>query len=272
MATEPRPATLQGAFRLPFERQASFMRGKLALPTEDWDDIQGAAHDRAFVVAGAMRADLLADLHTAVQQAIDSGKTLEWFRKEFDATVAKHGWTGWTGEGSADGVAWRTRTIYTTNLRTSHAAGRWAQMTDPEVLQSRPYWRYVHRSTEHPRLEHKAWNGTVLLASDPWWRTHYGPNGWGCQCLVEAIGERELQRLGKTGPDQAPQDGTYEYTVPSTGEIVTLPKGVQYGWDYAPGARAAEGASLQDMVAAKLVRYPQVLAKALDAHLKGRAT
>ena len=258
---------LQAAFRLPFAQQASFMRAKLRLPTEDYDDILGAAHDRAFVVAGVMRADLLADLHTAVQPALDDGKTLGWFRDQFDAIVQRHGWTGWTGEGSAGGVAWRTRTIYTTNLRVSHAAGRYAQMTRPEVLQSRPYWRYVHRSVAHPRLDHKAWHGTVLPADHPWWRTHYAPNGWGCQCIVEAIGERELQRLGKTGPDKPPQDGTYDYTVPGTGEIVTLPKGVQYGWDYAPGSAAAEGTSLQGMVDDRLVRYPARLAAALRKHL-----
>ena len=134
---------LRAAFRLPFAQQASFMRAKLRLPTEDYDDILGAAHDRAFVVAGVMRADLLADLHEAVQQAIDDGKTLGWFREQFDAIVQRRGWTGWTGDGSAEGVAWRTRTIYTTNLRVSHAAGRYAQMTQPEVLQARPYWRYV---------------------------------------------------------------------------------------------------------------------------------
>ncbi|MDA8449829.1 phage minor head protein [Acidovorax sp. GBBC 3332] len=263
---------LQAAFRLPFAKQASFLRAKLAMPTEDWDDIQGAAHDRAFVVAGAMRADLLADLHAAVQQAIDDGKTLAWFRGQFNSIVARHGWTGWTGEDSKAGVAWRTRTIYETNLRVSHAAGRWAQMTSPEVMQSRPYWRYVHRSTEHPRLEHKAWHGTVLPADHAWWRTHYAPNGWGCKCIVEAIGERELQRLGKTGPDTAPDDGTYDHTVASTGEIVTLPKGIQYGWDYAPGAAAAGGATLQDMVDAKLVRYPARLADALRNHLEGGAS
>lgn len=269
MATEAAPA-IQGAFRLPFERQVRFFRNKVALPTEAWDDIQTAANDRAFVVAGAQRADLLADLYEAVALAIEEGKSIGWFRDQFDAIVARRGWTGWAGEGSAAGVAWRTRTIYTTNLRVSHSAGRFAQMRSPEVMQSRPFWRYVHRSTENPRLEHKAWHGIVLPADDPWWHTHYTPNGWGCQCIVEAIGFRELTRLGKSGPDQAPDDGTYEHTVRSTGEIVTLPKGVQYGWDYAPGAAAAEGRTLRDMVDAKLITYPPALAAALRGHVAGR--
>ena len=43
------------------------------VPTERWDDLMGNAHDRAFVVAGAMKADLLKDLAGAVTRAIENG-------------------------------------------------------------------------------------------------------------------------------------------------------------------------------------------------------
>jgi len=90
---------------LSFAEQLAFFRHKLNLPTQRWDDLLGAAHDRAFVVAGAMQADLLADLRGAVDQAIAGGTTLEQFRKDFKQIVAKRGWTGWTGEGTKAGVA-----------------------------------------------------------------------------------------------------------------------------------------------------------------------
>ncbi|MCX8506783.1 MAG: hypothetical protein ORN98_09250, partial [Alphaproteobacteria bacterium] len=60
--------------------------------------------------------------------------------------------------------------------------------------------------------------------------------------------------MGKTGPDTPPpragvglgrpadQTEYYSYKVPSTGEIVQLPKGVQYGFNYAPGKSAFETA------------------------------
>jgi uncharacterized protein with gpF-like domain len=233
-------ADLSAVFAQPFAEQLAYFSQKLALPSKHWDDLIAAGHDRGFIVAGAMKEDLVADLKAAIQAAIDEGKTIQWFRDEFENIVQKRGWTGWLGEGSADGTAWRTRIIYTTNLRTSYSAGRYAQMTDPEVLASRPYWRYVHRSREHPRLSHKAWHNTVLPAQDPWFNTHFTPNGFGCKCIIEAINEREMKRMGKAQPDVAPDDGTYQHVVKRTGEVVTLPVGIQYGWDYAPGQSVAE--------------------------------
>ena len=83
MATVP-AAPLAVGFGTPFAAQIDFLRQKLRVPTERWDDIASAAHDRAFVVAGAAKADLLADLHQAVIKAAEGGG-LPAFRKDFKA-------------------------------------------------------------------------------------------------------------------------------------------------------------------------------------------
>jgi len=225
--------------QLAFDEQSTFFRRKLALPSEAWDSIVRDEHDHGFIVAGAQKAALVGDFKAAMQQAIDEGKSLGWFRNEFESIVTKHGWTGWKGEGSAAGRAWRTRVIYQTNLATSHSAGRWEQMTLPEVMQNRPFWRYVHLDNPNPRLDHKSWNGLELPAGDPWFKIHWPQQAFGCHCYVESISRRELK---PGGPDKAPEDGTYSYTVPRTGQVVQLPVGVQYGWNYAPGKSAADNA------------------------------
>ena len=56
------------------EGQLAFFRQKLGLPTARWDDLMKSAHDRAFVVAGAMKADLLADLKRALDAARESAR------------------------------------------------------------------------------------------------------------------------------------------------------------------------------------------------------
>lgn len=178
-----------------------FLRKK-RVATATWRDLWQAQHAQAFTVAGALRDDLLKDLHTAVQAAIDQGETLDDFRKRFETIVSQRGWTGWTGEGSAKGRAWRTQVIYTTNLRTSYMAGRW------ETLKDFPYLKYQHNPVRDPRKDHVEWDGLILPTSDPWWKTHYPPNGWGCRCSVTGVSEARLHVLGKAvGSAPGPSDG-----------------------------------------------------------------
>lgn len=266
MANSASVSTLRGATRLPFAQQSEYFRNKLALPSDRYDTIVGAEHDHGFIVAGATKADLVNDFKNVIQQAIDDGQSIGWFREQFDQIVTRHGWTGWKGQDTPQGVAWRTKMIYTTNLRTSHAAARYAQMTDPDVLKSRPYWRWVHRSERFPRPQHVAWHGMVLRANDPWFLEHYPPCEWGCNCIIEAINERELKRLGKSGPDAVPPDERYNYTVPLTGEVVSLPVGVGYGWNHTAGRSAAELA--MDAQLQKLEDIDTAIARATIARLR----
>lgn len=239
-----RPARFASDFKVPFQAAIDFHRQKVRLPSRSWRDLSGSAHDRGFVVAGATRDDLLADLHKAVDDAIAGGMRLEQFEAQFEAIVAKHGWTGWTGEGTPRGRAWRARVIYDTNLRTAYAAGRYAQMTDPDVVKVRPYWLYIHGDTRtplRPRPQHVAWGGKVLRWDDPWWQTHYPPNGWLCSCGVRTVSRRELARMDKTGPDEAPPVETRAVKDPVTGDIHQVPRGIDFGWDHAPGRSWADG-------------------------------
>lgn len=211
---------------LAFKAQIAFFRGKVSVPTAHWADVWQGAHDQAFMVAGAAKAELIDDLRKAVGKGIEQGTTLAQFRKDFDAIVARHGWTGWTGEGSEKGRAWRTRVIYETNLRTSYAAGRWEQLQAGK--HRRPWLMYVHDdSVRYPRPHHQAWDGTVLHIDDPWWQAHYPPNGWGCKCKVRSLTRGQLQRRGLT-PGPAPESPID----PKTG----APEGIDAGWAYAPGA------------------------------------
>ena len=238
---------LNVGFGTPFQEQIDFLRQKLNLPTERWDDIQRGAHDRAFIVAGAAKADLLAELHDAVNRAAQDGKGIAAFRKDFKTSVAKNGWTGWTGEGTKAGEAWRTRVIYQTNMSTSYWAGRYQQMTDPEVLKLHPYWRYIHSDgVLHPREDHLAWHGLTLLADNPFWKTHFAPNGIGCQCRITSVTRREGEVSARAGLDEPPAG--WDKIDPKTGEQV----GIGKGFGYTPGASVKK--SMQEFIDAKLIK------------------
>jgi hypothetical protein len=213
---------------LPFKEAITFFQEKVNLPTERWNDLTGEMHARAFTVAGAGRDDLLVDLHGAVESAITDGTTLQAFRKGFDETVEKH---GWDYNGSRN---WRTKVIFETNLRTAYQAGRYKQMIDPELIKARPWWQYKHSGSANPRQAHKGWSGLILPADDPWFDAHYPPNGFGCKCRIVTLADRDLRRLGKTGPDTAP----------------TGSNDLDEGWDYNVG-KAAWGRSASTTVADK---------------------
>ena len=243
--------------RQQFQQQIDFFRQKLNLPTERWDDIRAAAHDRAFMVAGAQKADLLNDLRKAVDKSVN-GQSIGEFRKDFAAATAKSGWSGWTGEGTKAGEAWRTRVIYQTNVATSYAAGRWKQLNDPDLKAARPFWKYIHADgVIHPRPLHKAWGdaGLTLPSDHPFWRTHFPPNGWGCGCRVKAV------RLPRGNDATSPPDG-WDTMDEKTG----APLGIDKGWGYAPGANA--DTSLRKLVQEKLVTYPDAITKALSADIR----
>ncbi len=227
---------------IPFQEAVDYLKGKVNLPTRRWDDLRHGAHVRAFSVAGVTRDDMLADFRTAIEKAREKGTGFDEFRKDFDAIVERTGWQFFShGKTEEERRAWRARIIYTTNMRTSYMAGRYAQLTDPDVLKYRPYWQYIHSGAEHPRKLHLSWNGLVLRADDPAWRVMYPPNGWGCGCDVEALSERELKALGKAGPDPAPDLNGYEDTDPRTGQPEIRYPGIDRGWDYNVGEEWLRG-------------------------------
>jgi len=215
-----------------FIEAIDFLRSKTRLPTRVWTDLWQDQHSRAFVVAGAMHEALVADFHVAVTKAIAEGRTIEDFRKDFDRIVAAHGWD------YKGGRNWRSRVIFETNLRTAYGAGRWAQAVRLKAV--RPWLRYVHGDSVHPRPHHLAWHNTILPVDHPWWKTHFTPNGWGCQCSIQSVSDADLKRHGWKVSEQAPssRDVAHTLNTPDGPRTVMVPEGIDPGFAYNPGEGA----------------------------------
>lgn len=173
-----------------FEQQVRYFEKKLNLPTNSYLDVLGEEHDYFFMVAGANRNEVLLAFREAVDDAIANGETLEGFRKRFDEIVAR---TGWDYKG---GRNWRTRIIYDTNVYAAYNRGRLQQHLD--LADVMPYWEYHHHDNAHPRQEHIDLDGTILPASDPFWRYYYPIKAYGCHCTVTAHDEDDLKEMGRT--------------------------------------------------------------------------
>ena len=146
-------------------------------------------------VAGTMREDIISDFREAVDKAVASGATLQDFKKDFNKIAGK--WVNTDKEFEAKMTkpgynAWRSKVIYSTNVNTAYAAARERQVRDPELIDVFSHAKYVCMMLPTSRDSHKAWNGTVLPVTDPWWDKHSPPNGFGCLCRKEFISKYEI--------------------------------------------------------------------------------
>lgn len=222
---------LSGAFHQPFEEQikALELRMRNKVGTAKWDDLQKAQHEYAFVVAGVTKAEILDDFEKAILKA-GRGSGFDEFKKDFRKIVETRGWHGWTGEGTAKGEDWRMRVIYRTNMATSYAAGRMAQLVDGGFS----IWVYKHGNAKEPRLQHLAWDGVALPPDHPFWQTHAPPNGWGCTCRIRGANTTAGVKRAGGDPNKLLPEG-WEAVDPKSG----APVGIDKGWDYAVGASSA---------------------------------
>lgn len=248
MATEPRPGAV------PFAEAIAYLRDKLLLPTAAWTDLWQEQHAVAFTVAGAQSVELVADFHAAIVKAIEQGLTLEDFRRDFDRIVATHGWSYKGSRG------WRSRVIFTTNLRMAYQAGKWQQAE--RLKTARPYLRYSAVLDGRTRPLHRQWHGTILPVGHAWWAQHYPPNGWNCRCTVISVSERDLARRGWKVTETPPATPIRMVAVAGRG-VEAVPEGIDAGFAYNVGAAS---------VRAQAVRYAERQVARLPAALRPAAT
>lgn len=234
-------ATIEQLQRLPWEDAIAWLRDKVPMPTEAWDELWQEFQDHAFTVAGLTRAELLDSIQQQLIKAMEQGTGIHQWKRDFKKVAQDRGWT-------PDPKAfhpWRVELILQQNLRNAYAAGRWQQMNDPVVLKNRPWGLYRHRDSVNPRLAHLALDGKVFPLSDPLWKICHPPNGFGCKCAVYSLSDREVREMG-VEVEQFPSERVTirdritgaEQQVPAvlnpeTGKLHPV---VEPGFAYTPGA------------------------------------
>jgi SPP1 gp7 family putative phage head morphogenesis protein len=154
---------------LPFEEALKFIRSRIPMTEAEFKALARRAKSKAFSVSSVAGLDALREIRDSLGDAIEKGWTLAEWKRDV-SIILKH----WDVEG------YRAETIYRTNLQSAYQAGRYEQMSDPDVLEMRPYWRYVAVIDDHTRPEHAAMHGKVFPADDPIWDVWYPPNGFNC--------------------------------------------------------------------------------------------
>lgn len=224
-----------------------------------WEDVWQSEHQAAFTVAKVMQLDILRDIRSGVDSALADGTTFETFRKNLKPLLLEKGWWGkaemidpFTGESKLVqlGSTRRLRTIFDTNLRTSYSEGQWERIQSAK--KRFPYLRYDGNNSEHPRLQHSAWDNLVLPADDPFWKAHYPVKEFGCKCNVTQFSQKMLDQRGlKVG--KSPQVPEYSYINKRTGEVQRIQAGVHPAFNYPPGGRIN---NLPKFISDKIIQSP----------------
>ena len=175
--------------------------------------------------------DLLRQTHRELQRVLQRGETVESFQARLQPWLEEK---GWAPKGRGGDIPTRLRRIYHTNLRTAHLAGQWDRVERTKQLL--PWLVYGLGPSEVHREQHAAWAGLCLRVDDPFWKTHFPPNGWGCKCWT-----RQVAAPPEGADTKAPLIETRPWTNPATGEIVDVPQGIDPGWDYNAAAHAGLG-------------------------------
>lgn len=224
------------------EEVTRYFRQKGNAPSFDWRDVAPQEHARTFTVAKTAGFDVLADIRSAVEDAITKQQGFEEFRSNLEPLLRNKGW--W-GRKLADdpsrgipvvsqlGSVRRLRTIHWANVTTARAAGEWERIQRTKAFL--PFLKYTLSLSERRRPEHQGWVGIILPADHEWWQTHYPPNGWLCKCGVRQITRAQAERDGYDPELEAPVIETRPWFNNRTGKTVHVPIGIDPGWQSHPG-------------------------------------
>jgi hypothetical protein len=200
----------------------AYLKNKKLQPGFSYKDVWHEEHATAFTVVKAMQLDVLSDLHTAVVDAMEKGQSFESFKKNLQPLLQQKGW--WGKKEMTDPLAGKTinaqlgsdrrlKTIYQVNMRSAYQKGQYERTMESDL---HPYLMYRIGPSVHHREDHQSWDGLILPKNDPWWDSHFPPNGWGCKCYTRAVTEARKKQYEEKGIPTAPRlDGTGGGSVPA---------------------------------------------------------
>lgn len=186
----------------------------------NWYDVQAEAHAKAFTVSGVLKLDILADIQNGLKPALNDGDTERDIERKLLPLLEQKGWIGKGLVADPEtGELWGKRltprrigTIFSTNIQSSYAAGRWKQQVANKT--ERPYWQRVAVMDLHTRPRHALLNGFTAAADSPVWDYFYPPDGYGCRCRIRAFTRAQVEARGFAVHEPELYDIEQEYGIP----------------------------------------------------------
>lgn len=191
-------------FDLPPKEAISKLIKKYNLkPSWSWRDYLNESQQEVFMVAKAMKADILQDIKDALDKAIKEGQSVKDFRSNLEPLLREHGWWGKnymrdpvTGEVKEVllGSAHRLKVIFDTNINQAYNGARLEQQLNSMKHMDKSYFVYRSIITAGTTPLCRFLNGKAVLAEDPIWDKIYPMNHFGCRSRVLLVNESEAKR------------------------------------------------------------------------------
>lgn len=148
--------------------------------------MSGAAREQSFSISGATSREMLQTAKDELTRVIAEGGDLREFRKFVTERLEGAGWT--------PANASHVETIFRTNVQQAYSAGRWQQMSQPDVAALRPYLQIVTPNDGPPRQRpnHQAAHGLIFELSDPVFPASLPPWDFNCRCRARSMSARQV--------------------------------------------------------------------------------
>lgn len=179
-----------------FEDAIKYFNNKIPITKEEYKKLDDTYKSLAFTIANYSNITLLNEIYNLLLVSLEEGESLNTFKSLLNNCLEN-----WGYDKEND---YKIDLIYRNNIQTAYQVGHYEMLIDPDVLENRPYWQYDAIEDEDTRPEHRALNGLVFRADDPFWKTWYPPNGHRCRCTVKSLSKRDLEKKGlsiKKGED-----------------------------------------------------------------------
>lgn len=174
---------------LKFEEAVSWFRNRVPLTRAEWDQLEERARRRAFTVSGVAQQEVLEDVYAELLKAVEEGADFQSFKDAVGEKLER----SWGKKGAT-----RIETIFRTNVQSAYAAGRYAQLTDPDVLQARPFWMYDAVLDSRTSGVCRSLDGTVRPADDPFWDRNIPPRHFNCRSALRSLTRQQAEARGVT--------------------------------------------------------------------------
>lgn len=173
-----------------FEEAVQYFKGRVPVTADVFYNIAEQYRGLAFTVSGYTKAQILKRFYDEILAALEDGNTFSEFRKNMNDFLKVEGYEG------LDPL--QADLIFRTNIQTAYNVGHYQQMTDPAVMELRPFWQYDAVNDSHTRPSHLEMDGRVFPADSPVWNTWFPPNGFKCRCTVRTLSKRQVEQRGLT--------------------------------------------------------------------------